>query len=279
MAFSADGSRLVLASEDGHLASWDVARNRSAPALALSRKYSLYDPVTIKRTPDPSRMLAIDSDGRVDLLSLNTNTVRTFYGGEPQNRVNAALSPDGSLLAVIGSSNVLRLWDVATAQVLEEVPRIENTYPMTDLRFSPDGGLLAVTGGLDESWLLRMPKVGDGLIAEARELIAHGAAPRSDAPQLAAKYRLGIFMKDLSAEVARRIGLSTSQGAEVIEVLSDSAAQSAGLRVGDVIVKINGRTVAGSSDASAQIKNAHLDLALGVLRNGSAVSLEAALGD
>lgn len=60
--------------------------------------------------------------------------------------------------------------------------------------------------------------------------------------------RLGVGAQDLTAELAQAFNLKTSKGAVVTRIEQKSPAEIAGLKVGDVIVKVNGRTVRSSAD-------------------------------
>lgn len=65
--------------------------------------------------------------------------------------------------------------------------------------------------------------------------------------------RIGLTTQDLTAELARSLAAGVSNGAVVVEVVKGSPAEKAGLRVGDVIVAVNGRAIRGSSDLRNQI--------------------------
>ena len=54
---------------------------------------------------------------------------------------------------------------------------------------------------------------------------------------------LGIFMENLTPELARELGLPDPSGALVTDVVAGSPAQAAGLQSGDVVRAINGRAV------------------------------------
>ena len=60
--------------------------------------------------------------------------------------------------------------------------------------------------------------------------------------------RLGVQAQDLSAELARAFNLDITQGAVVTKIEQGSPAHKAGLQVGDVIIKANGRPVRSSLD-------------------------------
>ncbi len=92
--------------------------------------------------------------------------------------------------------------------------------------------------------------------AIAEQLVQYGEVRRG---------RLGIGIQDLTPELAGAFHIRPTRGAVVAQVVPGSAAERAGLRVGDVIVRVNGRPV---RDAS-QLRNE-----VGLLRVGSRVELE-----
>jgi serine protease Do/serine protease DegQ len=65
--------------------------------------------------------------------------------------------------------------------------------------------------------------------------------------------RLGIGMQDLTPDIARSLGISTRVGVALTQVVPDSPAAQAGLRVGDIVTAINGRPVRGSAELRAQL--------------------------
>lgn len=57
-----------------------------------------------------------------------------------------ALSPDGKLLAAGGSSNIVRIWEMATGEALRSLSLGEDVVYVGSLAFSPDGTTLALPG-------------------------------------------------------------------------------------------------------------------------------------
>ncbi len=77
--------------------------------------------------------------------------------------------------------------------------------------------------------------------------------------------QLGVMVQDVTPELADALGLEESHGAVISQVLKDSPAERAGLRVGDVVVAVNGEPVKNS----AQLRNR-----IGLLRVGTTVTLD-----
>ncbi|MCO6413788.1 MAG: DegQ family serine endoprotease [Thiogranum sp.] len=76
--------------------------------------------------------------------------------------------------------------------------------------------------------------------------------------------QLGVTAQDLTPELAQAFGIRDARGTVISRIDPGSPAEKAGLRVGDVILEINGRTVRNSSD----VRNR-----LGLLRAGASVDI------
>jgi serine protease Do len=66
--------------------------------------------------------------------------------------------------------------------------------------------------------------------------------------------RIGVGITNVTRDLADSLGLGKPQGAAVLTVEDGSPAAKAGLEAGDVILKIEGRPVEGSSDLSRSIR-------------------------
>ena len=66
--------------------------------------------------------------------------------------------------------------------------------------------------------------------------------------------RIGVGITNVTRDLADSLGLPKAQGAAVLNVEDGSPASKAGLEPGDVILKIDGRAVDGSSDLSRTIR-------------------------
>jgi serine protease Do/serine protease DegQ len=75
---------------------------------------------------------------------------------------------------------------------------------------------------------------------------------------------VGIKLRDLTPEAAESLQLVNARGVEIAEVAPNSAADRAGIKVGDVAVSMNGVSL----ESAAQLRNA-----LGLLRVGQSVEM------
>lgn len=77
--------------------------------------------------------------------------------------------------------------------------------------------------------------------------------------------QLGVLIQDLTPDLARAFDLKVTKGAVVSQVIPGSPADKGGLKPGDVVTAVNGKSINSSSD----LRNA-----VGLLRLGSKVELE-----
>jgi S1-C subfamily serine protease len=73
----------------------------------------------------------------------------------------------------------------------------------------------------------------------------------------ASKAFLGISSEDLTSSIAQRFGISITSGAIVVQVQPGSAASSAGLQQGDVVVTFNGKGITSAGELVAAVRAAH----------------------
>jgi len=91
---------------------------------------------------------------------------------------------------------------------------------------------------------------------------------------------LGVSISDFNADTAEAFGIDEDvSGALVQEVVSDSAAEKAGIEVGDVIIAINGEPVSSAADLRTTIglKRSGESVKIEVVRDGDKKSFKAAL--
>ncbi len=93
------------------------------------------------------------------------------------------------------------------------------------------------------------------------QLIKHGSIQRG---------LLGVQIQDLTPELASAIGAKTTQGAIVAQVIPNSAASEAGVKTGDIIIKVNKRSIHNA----ASLRNY-----IGLQRPGETAKLTIIRGD
>lgn len=77
--------------------------------------------------------------------------------------------------------------------------------------------------------------------------------------------RLGVLIQDMTPDLASAFGIDNNVGAVIAQVVAGSTADKAGVKVGDVVLAVNGREVHGSGDLRNRI---------GMLRIGEKVTLK-----
>jgi serine protease Do len=93
--------------------------------------------------------------------------------------------------------------------------------------------------------------------------------------------RLGVEVQPLNQSLAESFKLKTPNGALVAKVAPDSAAEKAGIKVGDVILKFNGASVldAGQLSQRVGVMTPGDKASLEIWRDGKAMSLSATIGN
>lgn len=97
----------------------------------------------------------------------------------------------------------------------------------------------------------------------------------------AAHGQLGVQVQVVTDELAKSFGLKSASGALVAQVLPDSAAQKAGVKTGDIILKVDGKDVADSMSLPLMIgsKAPNTEVKLEIYRNHQYITLTAKLKD
>jgi serine protease Do len=116
------------------------------------------------------------------------------------------------------------------------------------------------------------------------------AIPIADAIRVADELRaggrvvrgyLGVLPDDLTKEIAEAIGLGKPQGAVIRSVIAGSPAEKAGVEGGDVVVKVDGKTVEKAADLRRLVANVKpgAKTTLTVFRRGTTKDIVVTIGE
>lgn len=138
IAFSPDGSRLVVTAKDGVIRVWDIGTGVVLNTLvgqAEGQAQWINDAVFL----DDDRLATVSQDGTVRLWDTRSGQETATWHGHTSAVSSIALSRDGRLIT--GSlDQTIRVWDPAASN---KVSTIEAMY---GLAFAADGAQLAMTG-------------------------------------------------------------------------------------------------------------------------------------
>jgi WD40 repeat protein len=143
LAFSGDGAYVASSSWDDTIRLWEVP---GGPEVATFRASDV-DLNGIDFSPDGSLLASGEAIWEVDTQQVVHVLERSIQTGA------VAFSPDGSTLAVASVALPVRLWDVASGQVVRTLEGQAGDVAFS-IVFSPDGGLLAagMHGGRVRLW-------------------------------------------------------------------------------------------------------------------------------
>ena len=107
--------------------------------------------------------------------------------------------------------------------------------------------------------------------AVMRQILKYGKVHRG---------RIGITIQTVTRDIAEALGLGATRGAVISRVLKGAPAARAGLKAGDIITAINGRSVASSNDVRNRVglleRGTRINLA--IIRDGKARKVTVTIG-
>ena len=90
--------------------------------------------------------------------------------------------------------------------------------------------------------------------------------------------RLGVRVESLNSELSEALGAEGDQGVLVVQVLEDTPAQKAGLRAGDILVKVGAATVDSPEELVQELGKQDGSVSIRLLRKGVQKEVTAELG-
>jgi serine protease Do len=178
--------------------------------------------------------------------------VDSLRPGGPSAEAKPALMDGDIILTVAGRP-------VANAAALRQVSR-----ELLQDKTEPEPVLVGFARG--SSQMLSVVRVGPE--------VDPAIAPRAPKPWA------GVATQVLTAEIAKALNLKGKAGVRITQVLPNSNAEKAGLKVGDLLVKLDGKVIPARRPEDSEVFAALLreypvgtDVALDVLRDGQALAV------
>ncbi|MEM9998308.1 MAG: WD40 repeat domain-containing protein, partial [Bacteroidota bacterium] len=145
VAWLADGQGLASASYDGTVKLWDLATGASIRTLRGHEGTLFY----VDASPDGTQLASAATNGELIVWNLTAEAEAAgaiAWRTIAHDEVTAAarFSPDGTRLVTAGRGTLLKVWDAATGDLLDE--RTPPGLSLVTAGFSPDGGTVAGAG-------------------------------------------------------------------------------------------------------------------------------------
>ena len=149
VVFSPDGTTLASGVWGGMVNLWNVAEKRN---IATLEGHEWADVKSVAFSPD-GKTLATGTFEKVDLWDIATQKKIITFGGLP-DVLSVAFSPDGITLAAGTQGNRVRLWNIATEELITSLSGHTTEGDVRSVAFSPNGALLASgsTDGMIYLW-------------------------------------------------------------------------------------------------------------------------------
>ena len=92
---------------------------------------------------------------------------------------------------------------------------------------------------------------------------------------------LGVSVQSIDPDLAENLGLETTDGALVSQVMPDSAAERAGIEPGDVVLSVDGEVVTDAASLRLRVgmHGADESVKISLLRDGEKMTVTARLGE
>lgn len=191
-SFSADGNRLLVASQDGRAYVWDV--RTGAAVQTVDHGSPLW---TAYWAPDGARFSTVSFDGRAKIWDTTTGGLLASH--ELRGGSDVAFSPDGQRLLAARGDGRLRLWRASEGPLRATFNiRSQDTVAMTS-----DASLIAMRSGFDV--VVVNPATGRA-ISDARFQLP---LAMSDSMLIAVAATGGVVRMDLATGAVTRLPIGT----------------------------------------------------------------------
>ena len=231
----------------------------------------------------PAKVVGLDPDTDLAVVRVAANNLTPITFGQPdQSRV-------GDIVLAIGDP--FSVGQTVTMGIVSAVGREINTaspfgsFIQTDAAINPGnsgGALVDTSGNLVGINTLIFSKTGgyQGIGFAIPVSLARRVMEQIIETGTVTRGWFGIEVADMSADLAQSLGMKGTKGAIVGAIEKGSPAERSGIRLGDVILSVNGRAVVDVSQAL----NAIAELAPGksvpvkVMRKNTEVALDVTVG-
>ncbi|TVQ97478.1 MAG: DegQ family serine endoprotease [Desulfovibrionales bacterium] len=230
------GSGFIISSDGFIVTNNHVIRDATEITVNLLDNDNSYTAEVVGRDPETDlALLKIEADRPLPVLE---------FGDSGQARV-------GQWVVAIG--NPFGLAHTVTAGIVSAKGRIIGSGPyddfiQTDASINPgnSGGPLLDMQGRVIGINTAIVAAGQGIGFAIPSDMARGIIAQLQENKMVQRGWLGVTIQDLDENTARALGLTTTHGALIAEVIQGEPAEQAGLRSGDVVVAINGESVSDS---------------------------------
>ncbi len=167
----------------------------------------------------------------VQVQTVTPELAKSFKLAEPKGALVAEVNPGTPAdKAGIQRGDIIVEFNGQPIKEMNELPRlVANTPPGSKVT------LKIIRDGKEKSFSLTLTELKDERLGKEM----------TESPE---ENKIGLAVEDITPNLARRFGLRATKGALVVQVAPGSAAAEAGLRPGDVVMDINGRTVKNAAD-------------------------------
>lgn len=131
VGFSPDGKTVASGGDDYLINVWDVQSGKGKMIRRHGQVSSLHF------LPTGKSFVVGGRSTEVFLLDADNGSVIRRFRGHTQSVRHVDLSPDGKTLATASTDGMMKIWDLATGDLLRSIEGAG-----TDVKFSPDGNLL-----------------------------------------------------------------------------------------------------------------------------------------